>query len=501
MVANQKRHGFAILRRHADAAHGRVGSLQRCFHVALISAGGVGMGLAGIVEQQREQQHGLLRQLQQELAIARRRGAGVLDGYQGVLVHGVAMVEIAHHLALDLLQAREQREKHAGLMHRADRQGRVGLGENLVQRGPQAPRLLEVLPQAAQTRLQLIHGFVRETQAVTRHEFEQPQHQFGVILQLLWRAKMNALAMHREIGVGEPRAPPHKLREQSARLRVPEFQGAHGRAIDGARLAVILAHPRGHVPVVGQGILGVEGELILVASCLGVECGPQARQVPEGVPQVVGRLGRGQTSGVRLAELLHPSDELKIAQPAGSLLHVGLEMIESVGVFGVALAGQADQVAHQGVAVALHEARKFLAQGAEQRPVAGQKALVQQADVELGVLVVNLQAFVGNAHRLADAQAGVPQSLQKGRDLRFMRAEHVFVPAQQEQVDIGERKKLAPPVSAHGNHRETFGNGGKQQLRGGLRHQMVHQAGAFGERNQDVGGCGEGMRRGIGMGP
>ena len=174
-------------------------------------------------------------------------------------------------------------------------------------------------------------------------------------------------------------------------------------------------------------------------------------------------------------------------------------MIIRAGVFGMALACEADQVAHQSVAIGLYEARKLLAERREERAVAGEEALVEQADVQLGILVVHREAFLGSAHRLAHAQAGVPQPLQESGDLRFTIAGDRFVLAQKQQVDIRKREELAPAVSADGSQCEAVGYGGEQKAVRGLHHHAVHLVGAFGERNQDVGGRGDGTLRGIAM--
>ena len=90
--------------------------------------------------------------------------------------------------------------------------------------------------------------------------------------------------------------------------------------------------------------------------------------------------------------------------------------MNGVGVLGVALAREARQVAHQRLAVGADEARQLRGQIRIERAVAGQIALVEQADVQLGVLLVDFQALRQRAHGMADAQAGIPERLQKGGD-------------------------------------------------------------------------------------
>ena len=148
-----------------------------------------------------------------------------------------------------------------------------------------------MVAQARQARFDALLGFGGEADAVARHEFEEAQDEFGIDIQPLRRAEMDALAVHAEIGVGEARAPVAELREQGAGLGFAGFQRADGGAVDGARVAVVFAHPlRGvrQMPVLGQGILRVEGEQVVVAAALAVQVAAQARQEVEGLAQLGG---------------------------------------------------------------------------------------------------------------------------------------------------------------------------------------------------------------------
>ena len=144
----------------------------------------------------------------------------------------------------------------------------------------------------------------------------------------------------------------------------------------------------------------------------------QARQ------KVIGLAQLGTGVGGAVAQLSEPADQLVIAQAAGRLLDVRLQVVERGGVLGVAVARQLREIAHQGVAVAVDEARQAVGQPGVERPVAGEKALIQQADVQFDIVVVHLGAFVRRAHRVADAQAGVPKMLQERRD-RLLGARHL----------------------------------------------------------------------------
>jgi hypothetical protein len=96
-LADQEEHRLAILVRHADAVRGHgAHQAQRGIHVAF-----AGRPFARVVEQQREQQQGRLFHFRPQVLVRWRNVPEVLHGHQGVLVDGVAMVEIANHQALD----------------------------------------------------------------------------------------------------------------------------------------------------------------------------------------------------------------------------------------------------------------------------------------------------------------------------------------------------------------------------------------------------------------
>ena len=199
---------------------------------------------------------------------------------------------------------------------------------------------------------------------------------------------MNAFAVYAELGVGNARTEIAKLGEQGAGLAFAGFQGADGGTVDGARVAVVFAHPlrgAGEVPVLGQGILRVEGEQVVVAAALYVQIAAQAGQ------EVIGLAQFGTGLGGAIAQLTEPADQLVVAQTAGRVLDVRLEMVERAGVLGMAVARELRQIAYQGVAIGVDEARQAVGQPGVERAVAREKALIEQADVEFRVGVVHLR--------------------------------------------------------------------------------------------------------------
>ena len=254
-----------------------------------------GRALAGIVKQERKGEDARLFDLGQQIpeaaapgVVGRAQAPEVLQRDQGVLVHGVAMEEIADHQALDLLEFGENRGEHAGLMHGANGDRRVRQGQQLAEYRPQRLGVGEVVAQARQARIDALLGFGREAYAVTRHEFEETQGEFGLHVQPLGRAEMDAFPVDAELGVGNAGAEIAKLREEGTGLAFAGFQRADGGTVYGARVPVVFPHPLrgvGELPVLGQGILRVEGEQVVVAAALDVQVAAQAGQKVIGLAQ------------------------------------------------------------------------------------------------------------------------------------------------------------------------------------------------------------------------
>ena len=234
----------------------------------------------------------------------------------------------------------------------------------------------------------------------------------GSVLQLQRRTEMRALAVDAELGVFQAAQAVAELRKERAVLRLARIQRLLRGAKDEPRMAVIFAHlARGvaFVPLFGQRVLGIERQHVRVAA--GLQMQKAAR-----ICAKCRKAASSWRSGCLLAQLAQPAHELVVAQAAGRFLDVGLQMMNGVGVAGVALAREPGQIAGQRFAVGADEARQLRGQIGIERAVAAQISLVEQADVQLGVLVVDFQALGQRAHGVADAQAGIPQRLQKRRD-------------------------------------------------------------------------------------
>jgi len=99
--------------------------------------------LPAVVKQQCERQGGpgslisarRSRKQRSEGSVVVRRPPEVLQRDQGVLVHGVAMEEVADHQALDLGEFGEDGGEHAGLVHGAHGGGACGSASNWLSTG------------------------------------------------------------------------------------------------------------------------------------------------------------------------------------------------------------------------------------------------------------------------------------------------------------------------------------------------------------------------------
>jgi len=130
--------------------------------------------LAGVVKQEGEGQDARLSDLGEEIPEAAAGGVGggaqapqVLQRDQGVLVHGVAMEEVANHQALDPGEFGEDGGEHAGLVHGAHGGGRVRQGQQLAQHRPERLGVEEMVAQARQAGCDALLGFPGKAQAVT----------------------------------------------------------------------------------------------------------------------------------------------------------------------------------------------------------------------------------------------------------------------------------------------------------------------------------------------
>jgi hypothetical protein len=164
------------------------------------------------------------------------------------------------------------------------------------------------------------------------------------------------------------------------------------------------------------------------------------------------RGGFGNVIRGGLAQYGEPADDVQIAQSAGVLLDVGFQVIDSIGELVAARAGHAAKLIHQDGPLAMKELGQLGFQTAMTCTVAAQEAMVQHADGQLQIALMQFQAILHRVNGLAHPQTGIPQGFQEFRDrlalfLRFVRSR-----VQQQKIDVGIGKQLAAPVSAYGDN-------------------------------------------------
>src|ERR1035437_3777243 len=99
-----------------------------------------------------------------------------------------------------------------------------------------------MVAQARQARFELLLGFGGKAHAVTRPKFKQPQGKFGLPVDPLGRAEMDAFTVYAEFGVGNAGAEIAKLGEEGTGLAFAGFQSADGGAVNCACMPVVFAH-------------------------------------------------------------------------------------------------------------------------------------------------------------------------------------------------------------------------------------------------------------------
>ena len=336
-------------------------------------------GLAGVVQQQRQQEEieavDLRQQLRQPLLVVvggLAQAVDVVDGQEGVLVDGIAVIAVANHQGVDAVELGNQHLQHAQRMHGAQRVGGVGPEQNLAQRVPQIGPLGDVDGQNRQRVGDAVFGGLRERVAVRGHQREDAQDGAGVV-ELRAGQNVDAALVEQEVGSGDGRAAAAELAIEADRSGQVLHQ-QRGAAIDDAGVAVIGPHPVGGIGgAAGFKADGVRGGLVLrlPVERVVVAAVAEVEKTSRGGEKVEGRLGvaagaledaaalAGPLLGLlQVEEQREPDGQVIVAQPAGTILEVGFEMKDGVAELGVAGAGDLAQLLRDGVPLAQHQAGK-----------------------------------------------------------------------------------------------------------------------------------------------
>ena len=244
-----------------------------------------------------------------------------------------------------------------------------------------------------------------------------------------------------------------------------------------------MAQPR------GQRLLVVEAQPLLAPAGDQVQAPTQAREraslAVERGEFVLAELAHGhQRFQVARAGHAprHPAQRLQVAQAAGAVLEVGLEVVRGVAEARVAVA--------QLLALGVEERARRPA--ALRRDGVGQRAhrilgAVQQARVELrgehGDVGDRRIVLRQRAHRMAQRQAAVPEQREEPRQRLAVPRLRGFV-GQHQQVDVRLRKQLAMPIAAHREQRQA--GVVAQAAHPGISQQRIHRGAARAGQAVDV---------------
>ena len=238
-------------------------------------------------------------------------------------------------------------------------------------------------------------------------------------------------------------------------------------------MPVIGAHPVGGIGgaagfkadgVGGGFVLRLPVERVVVAAVAEVE------ETSGGGEEVEGRLGvaagaledaaalAGPFLGLfQVEEQGEPDGEVVIAQAAGTVFQVGLEMEDGVAELGVAGAGDLAQLLGDGVPLAEDEAgQDGLVKLLVERELAGEEAAIESGEGELEVVGIEAAGFFDGAGTGAGAEADVPHALDDGANGFAGLLFGFFVGEGEEHIDVGVGEEIFAAVSAEGQQGDVL---------------------------------------------
>ncbi len=163
----------------------------------------------------------------------------------------------------------------------------------------------------------------------------------------------------------------------------------------------------------------------------------------------------------RLADAIEilgdPEEQVQVAQPALAFLDVGFDDIARVAHTVMPLVTFRELGLDEVMAVADVEfLRKATGQFVEQLAVAPEIARFQQRGADRLVALGIAQALLDGAGGMPDLQAEIPQQVEHELD-DLLAARRLLVGAQEEEIDVGQRRQLAPSVAARCDHSQPLG--------------------------------------------
>ncbi len=281
---------------------------------------------------------------------------------------------------------------------------------------------------------------------------------------------VDAALVEEEVGAGDGRAAAAELAVEADR-RGQMLHEQRGAAIDDARVAVVGAHPVGRVGgaagfkadgVGGGFVLRLPVERVVVAAVAEVQETSGGGEEVEGGFGVAARALEDATALagplfglLQMKEEGEPDGEVVVAQAAGTVFQVGLEMKDGVAELGVAGAGNFAELLRDGVPLAEDEAGKDgLVELLIERKLAGEEAAVERGEGEFEIVGIEAADFLDGAGGGAGAQADVPHALDDGAH-GFAGLLFGFVVGEgEEDVDVGVGEEIFAAVAAEGEQRD-----------------------------------------------
>ena len=148
---------------------------------------------------------------------------------------------------------------------------------------------------------------------------------------------------------------------------------------------------------------------------------------------------------------LEPAGIVIIAEAAGGIFQVGLEMENGFAVFGVALASEFGEIfAERGTIAGDDGGENVIVELVEEALITGQMAAIEQGDIELGIFALKFGALGERARGGTDAHAHIPESLAEFAGGGFDALFGGGIGAEEEEIDVGVREKFAAAVTAEG---------------------------------------------------
>ena len=394
----------------------------------------------------------------------------IVDGEEGVLVDGVAVIAVANHKGVDTVELGDEHFQNTEGVHGAESMSGVRPEKDRTEGVPQVRAFGDVDSERGQGICDAVFGSLRKRVAVRSHEGEDAQDGAGVV-EARARSNINPALVEKKVSAGNGSAAAAELTVETDRGGDVLHQ-KNGAAIDDAGVAIVGAHPVGGISgaasfqadgVGGSFVLRLPVERVVVATMTEVE------KTAGGGEEVEGGLGIATcaleyTSGLagpllgllEVKEHGEPDGEVVVAQAAGTVLEVGLEVEDGVAEFGVAGAGDFAELLGDGVPLAQEEVRehslvKLLVEG----KMPGKEAAVESGQSEFEVDGIEAPGFLEGAVAGAGAEAYLPHSLNDSADdvlaVRFC----FFIGEDEEHIDVGVGEEVLAAIAAQGEQRDV----------------------------------------------